>query len=101
MSRLDEFHNSGNLKLHPLDHLIPVQSLLHHLFQPLHRLMWIYLIILQYHHMLLQRTLLLPQDLLARLEMQVAVVVVLDGVWDWILRMKWIQRLLLLLLNYN
>ena len=46
MSKLAGSLNSEKVKLHQLDHLIRVPYLLHRLFQPLHRLMWNYQIIL-------------------------------------------------------
>jgi hypothetical protein len=98
MLKLDVFPNSGNLKLHPLDHLIPLLYHLHHLSQPLHHLMLNYQIIRPYHHLLqLQHTLLHQLDLVVR----AVVEEVVGGDWGWIHRMRWIQRLLLLLLNYN
>jgi hypothetical protein len=94
MLKLDVFPNSENLRLHPLDHLIPLLYHLHHLFQLLHRLMLNYQIIRPSHHLpQLQHTLPLQLDLVAQ--------ALVGGDWDWIHRMRWIQRLLLLLLNYN
>jgi hypothetical protein len=67
MLKLDVFPNSENLKLHPLDHLIPLLYHLHHLSQPLHLLMLNYQIIRPSHHSpRLQHTLLRPLDLVVR-----------------------------------
>jgi hypothetical protein len=71
MLKLDVFPNSGNLKLHPLDHLIPLLYHLHHLSQPLHRLMLNYQIIHPYHRShRLQHTLPLQLDLVVRAVVQ-------------------------------
>jgi len=79
MLKLDVFRNSGNLKLHPLDHLIPLQYHLHHLFQLLHLLMLNYQIIRPSHHSLqLQHTLPLQLDLVVLAVVEEVVVVVGD-----------------------
>lgn len=67
MLKLDVFPSSENLKLHPLDHLIPLLYHLHHLSQPLHLLMLNYQITRPYRHLpQLQHTLLLQLDLVVR-----------------------------------
>jgi hypothetical protein len=79
MLKLDVFPNSENLKLHPLDHLIPLLYHLHHLSQPLHRLMLNYQIIRPSHHLPQhQHTLLHQLDLVG----QVVVEEVVGGDWD-------------------